>query len=73
MIKGRRRWTKRRGAVALVVASTTMIAGQKTYEYSADPAGEKSCPPLTAGFGQHRPTRRSPAASATPDHPSAPT
>ncbi len=48
MKKGRSRFTKRRGAAALVLASTSVFAGQKVYQYSADPVGEKHCPPLVA-------------------------
>lgn len=33
---------------ALVLAATGALAGQKVYEYSAEPAGEKDCPPLAA-------------------------
>jgi FAD/FMN-containing dehydrogenase len=39
-------WNKRRSIFALVVASTGVFAGQKAYQYSADPVGEKSCPPM---------------------------
>ena len=48
MTKSRRRWIKRRSSAALVVAATSMLIGQKVYEYSAEPAGEKNCPPLVA-------------------------
>lgn len=39
---------KQRVLIALALASTGAFAGQKVYEYSADPVGEKDCPPLVA-------------------------
>jgi FAD/FMN-containing dehydrogenase len=39
---------KRTVVIALALASTGVLAGQKVYEYSADPVGEKDCPPLAA-------------------------
>jgi len=38
---------KRTTLIALALASTGVFTGQKVYEYSADPVGEKNCPPLT--------------------------
>ncbi len=38
--------TKRRTALfAAALASTGLLAGQKVYEYSADPVAEKDCAP----------------------------
>jgi FAD/FMN-containing dehydrogenase len=48
MTKARRSLTKRRNIFALLLASAGVFTGAKAYEYSADPAGEKSCPPLAA-------------------------
>ena len=44
----RLRRTRNKGKVflALTLASSGAVAGQKAYEYSADPAGEKECRPL---------------------------
>ncbi|MBA3534498.1 MAG: FAD-dependent oxidoreductase, partial [Ardenticatenales bacterium] len=40
--------TKRTGLIALALASTLFVTSRKVYEYSADPQGEKECPPLFA-------------------------
>lgn len=44
----KRRPSKRvtRSAAAVIIAATGIVTGQKAYEYSADPAGEKDCAPL---------------------------
>jgi FAD/FMN-containing dehydrogenase len=39
---------KRTAVIALVVASAGVLGGQKVVELSADPVGEKDCPPLVA-------------------------
>jgi FAD/FMN-containing dehydrogenase len=39
---------KRTVVIALALASAGALAGQKVVEYSADPVGEKDCPPLAA-------------------------
>lgn len=38
--------SKRRGLVALLLASSLFVSARKGYEYAADPVGEKECPPL---------------------------
>lgn len=65
MKQGRRRFTKRRGALALVVASTGIFTGAKAYEYSADPVGEKQCPPLFADAAAAPTDQLAPAAAST--------
>ncbi|PLS79987.1 MAG: FAD-binding oxidoreductase, partial [Chloroflexi bacterium] len=70
MLKRGRTWTKRRSAAALVLASSSMLAGYKAHEYSADPTGEKHCPPLVAETASSSDTllaaQPEPAAGATP-------
>lgn len=39
----------KRSAVAVVLAATGIVSGQKAYELSADPAGEKDCGPVVPG------------------------
>jgi len=38
----------RRSAAAVALAVTGIFAGQKAYQYSADPSGEKDCPPIAS-------------------------
>ena len=38
----------RRSVAAIALAATGLFAGQKVYQYSADPSGEKDCPPLAS-------------------------
>src|SRR5262245_66289294 len=39
---------KRTTVIAVVLASSGVFAGYKVVEYSADPVGDKDCPPLAA-------------------------
>src|SRR5262245_5988326 len=39
---------QRTTVIAVVLASSGVFAGYKVVEYSADPVGEKDCPPLAA-------------------------
>ena len=38
----------RRSVAAIALAATGLFAGQKVYQYSANPSGEKDCPPLAS-------------------------
>src|SRR5262245_52320091 len=64
------RTTKRRTTViAIVLAAAGVFVGEKVYEYSADPAGEKDCPPLVADSatgGLAQPLSAAAAAPAPP-------
>jgi FAD/FMN-containing dehydrogenase len=55
---------KRTTVIALVLASAGVLTGQKVYEYSADPVGEKDCSPLLAATPD--------AAALAPAQPAAP-
>lgn len=46
MSRVQRSYTTRRALAVIVLAASSFLTGQKVYEYSADPSGEKDCLPL---------------------------